>query len=178
MGGAVIIMNTLVIFLAALSAASALTYKGTQSLKIGKKTYKCTFNIAYTTKACQKKTVKCKPNPTKPIKFAIKTKDATISVTTAKNKISACKVAANAPVAATTSAPVIPPAPSGSTEELDCTCSMPLMAQPPPIAAAGRSLQAKVLQNVLNRQGLLGNLLAGGNGGAPAGNGGLLGNLL
>merc|ERR1712080_755817 len=97
--GAVIIMKAAVIILAFVAAASAVTYKGTQTIKVGKKTYKCTFNIEYSTDpaTCKKKTVKCKPALKKNTKFTIEHNGATISGTTAKNKISSCKVAYTAP---------------------------------------------------------------------------------
>merc|ERR1712080_656649 len=114
--GAVIIMKAAVIILAFVAAASAVTYKGTQTIKVGKKSYKCTFNIQYSTDpaTCKKKTVKYKPGLKKNSKFTIEHNGATISGTTAKNKISSCNVASTAPP---TEAPPTPAAPTeGPTE--------------------------------------------------------------
>merc|ERR550519_1174506 len=170
-------MKALAIILAFVAVASAVTYKGTQTLKVGKKNYKCTFNIQYSTDPakCQKKTVKCKPALKKATNYKIEHNGATISGKTAKNKVSSCAVAYTAPTTeapAPTSGPVDnPPAPS-NTEELDCTCNMPLMVDQQP--AAGRSFQAKMLRNAMNRQGLLGSLLQNNNGGGAGGLAGLL----
>jgi len=135
---------TALLFLSAIIGALAGTYKGTQSKKIGRKTYKCTFNINYTTSPpkCGQKTVKCKPGVKKTVKFApIDVGDGTVTVSVAKNKVTACKVEAKASTEpATTNPPptTVPPPTAGPVidgEDMSCNCVLPTVTP-----TLGRSL--------------------------------------
>lgn len=105
-----------------------LKYKGIQSVKVGKKTYKCSFNIAYTATACIKKTatVKCRPKTNKlTLKFPkIDADDATLDVTVFKNKIKTCKVASGSTMIPTIPAVTTPPPGPGLEERVEALETM------------------------------------------------------
>lgn len=157
-------MKTLVILLSliALAAAKMKTYKGLQSVNVGKKTYKCNLNIQYSTSPpkCGKVIAKCKPLPKKAITVSVSTGDATISFQVVKKKYKDCTVEAGGestsspspggggsggggnsptPGGGSGNSPIppiftlLPPGP-GNAENMNCNCRLPLLQPPPAVA--------------------------------------------